>query len=330
MIGTVAAVSLVAQRFYPPHEAPAMLEAILPKLDGTDLSNVLVSQALLIKWLPASHPQEWLPAAFSLWQSFNSTVWTSNWLDLMSQLAELHLDPTVSGPQRRSHYQRKAEQGATAPAEAAEDLNLDPTWPGLMRDFGLFDEQQWQWMTSECLRTMDVPVGNSDKTSDGFLSFAGSGTQDDEVSKAISPFVGSQQGRTNALARLFVYSLMEDASPSPPSAVPSPIPSTPATPRTAASTAPKTSLGGSKVLDSLAKFVQATETFFHPSNAGLWSYKLINFAYCLSHHFYHRWTVRLAFVTMAKSKYMLTTSVFLSPRHSSKNDLIAGLPGPGA
>lgn len=297
MVNVVAAVSMVAQRFYPPHEALAILEAVLPKFDGTDLSNVLVSQAFLIKWLPASHPQDWLPAAFSLWQSFNSSIWSTSWLDAMSQLAELHLDPTLSSPQRVAHYKAKAEADpdTVSAMPAAEDLQHDPSWPGLRRDYGIFDEQQWQWMTSICIRTMDVPVGNSAKNGSGFLSFASSGTLDDDVSKAITPFVGGQQSRTGALARLFVYSMMEDASPSLPSAVPSPAPSTPATPRTAASHPPKTSLGGSRVLDSLAKFVQATETFFHPSNSGLWSVKLINFAYCLASHFFHRWLVRLFF-----------------------------------
>ena len=34
---------------------------------------------------------------------------------------------------------------------------------------------------------------------------------------------------------------------------------------------PKTYLAGSKALDSLAKLIQATESFFHPSNYGAWA-----------------------------------------------------------
>lgn len=39
----------------------------------------------------------------------------------------------------------------------------------------------------------------------------------------------------------------------------------------------KTYLAGSKALDSLAKLVQATESFFHPSNYGAWAPHLVGF-----------------------------------------------------
>lgn len=39
----------------------------------------------------------------------------------------------------------------------------------------------------------------------------------------------------------------------------------------------KTYLAGSKALDSLAKLIQATESFFHPSNYGAWAPHLSRF-----------------------------------------------------
>jgi len=34
---------------------------------------------------------------------------------------------------------------------------------------------------------------------------------------------------------------------------------------------PAAYLGGSKALDSLARMIASTESFFHPSNSGLWT-----------------------------------------------------------
>lgn len=284
MLGTITSVVHCAQRFFPPHEALPMLKCIMPPFDGSDISTVLTVQTQMARWLPLSHPQEWLPTVFALWQSFNSTLGTAIWLDLMARTAELHLDPAISGPQHLEHYRQKAES-PSPPQGAAEDLHLDPTWPGLRKYVSLFDEQQWQWITTECLRTMEVPVGSSSQTSGDFLSIAGAGNHDEQVPKSLSSFI-STPPRTNSLAHIFVNCMMEDAVTMPPSALMTPEPSTPATPLTGR---PTPALGGSRALDSLAKFIQATESFFHPSNIGSYSLKLVNFCFKLSAQFYHRW-----------------------------------------
>jgi hypothetical protein len=63
-----------------------------------------------------------------------------------------------------------------------------------------------------------------------------------------------------SFAGLIVYSMAVDSAPSGRN-----------TPSSASGPKEKTYLAGSKALDSLAKLVQATESFFHPSNYGAWA-----------------------------------------------------------
>ena len=93
-----------------------------------------------------------------------------------------------------------------------------------------------------------------------------------------------------SLATVVVYSMAPDSVPVPPSDAPtplfSPLPSGMNTPQIQTSTlgeylaAPlgkkgrlnaKTFLGGSKALDSLARLIASTESFFHPLNSGPWT-----------------------------------------------------------
>lgn len=62
-------------------------------------------------------------------------------------------------------------------------------------------------------------------------------------------------------------------------------------PSGAATPASPQALAGSFALDSLHKFTQATETFFHPSNYGAWTIMLNKFTQSLSAEFLRRWTV---------------------------------------
>lgn len=93
-----------------------------------------------------------------------------------------------------------------------------------------------------------------------------------------------------SLARIIVYSMAPDGMPVPPSNLPtplfSPLPSGVTTPHSgnhsagdylSASLGKKppakssTYLGGSRALDSLARMIASTESFFHPSNSGSWT-----------------------------------------------------------
>lgn len=93
-----------------------------------------------------------------------------------------------------------------------------------------------------------------------------------------------------SLALIIVYSMAPDGMPVPPSNLPtplfSPLPSGVTTPHSgnhsagdylSASLGKKPSaksstyLGGSRALDSLARMIASTESFFHPSNSGSWT-----------------------------------------------------------
>jgi len=87
-----------------------------------------------------------------------------------------------------------------------------------------------------------------------------------------------------SVATLIIYSMTEDIPPLSPSDASAP-PSGTATP---ASAVP---LAGSHALDSLHKFLQATETFYHPSNYGEWTMLLNKLTQNLSAEFLRRWTV---------------------------------------
>lgn len=96
---------------------------------------------------------------------------------------------------------------------------------------------------------------------------------------------------TASLARIIVYSMAPDALPSPGSNDPTPF----FTPQASGTSTPlpqqngglgdylasplgkgshlkaKTHLAGCKALDSLAKLIASTESFFHPTNSGSWT-----------------------------------------------------------
>lgn len=93
-----------------------------------------------------------------------------------------------------------------------------------------------------------------------------------------------------SLARIIVYSMAPDSIPNPPSNAPTPaftpLPSGMNTPQLHTNSikdylsVPSMKLGhlkyhtylaGSKALDSLARLIASTESFFHPSNSGNWT-----------------------------------------------------------
>ena len=98
------------------------------------------------------------------------------------------------------------------------------------------------------------------------------------------------------LARIIVYSMTQDATPLPPSNAPtpvfSPLPSGVNTPQSndgkqgahlATPLGHQGSTGylaGCRALDSLARMIASTESFFHPSNSGSWTADV-----CIDHAF---------------------------------------------
>ena len=115
------------QRFFPASEASAMLEAMLPNLDGHDLNSVISVQALLVHFLPLSKPDEWLPALFQLWATFKSSLFDDQMLDLLARLTELH----VTEPHSTSKWS----------------------------ETGIFSDEQFALIMTKCLRSAGLPVG---------------------------------------------------------------------------------------------------------------------------------------------------------------------------
>ena len=92
--------------------------------------------------------------------------------------------------------------------------------------------------------------------------------------------------KLSSFASLIVYSMSQDspASRSTPTGT-----NTPLDPNSKK----QTYLAGSKALDSLAKLIQATESFFHPSNYGAWAPHLGRFLQTLTWEFHRRVKVSL-------------------------------------
>ncbi|EJF66455.1 ARM repeat-containing protein [Dichomitus squalens LYAD-421 SS1] len=135
---------------------------------------------------------------------------------------------------------------------------------------GIWSEAEWTFLIGKALGSMNVPVG----ATRGASTTAGhADTMADKQSLRIKKLIN----RSSALAKLIVYSLSLDSSVRPDSG------SAPGTPSS------EGYLAGSRALDSLDKLVTSVESFFHPSNYGIWSLNLTHFVQRLMAEFSKRW-----------------------------------------
>lgn len=140
-----------------------MLQAFLPRLSSS-LNSILATQAFCVHFLPSSHPQYYLPAVFKLWESFNSSIYDEQWLDLMERLAVKHLDPSVSDPAIVQELREMAsERGEMVEPDGVRVEEMGRTdggddsseeWRGLRKDVGIFTDDQWGFIMTKCLRAM--------------------------------------------------------------------------------------------------------------------------------------------------------------------------------
>jgi proteasome activator subunit 4 len=144
-----------------------MLKTFLPRLSSS-LNSILATQAFMVHFLPLSHPQYYLPAVFKLWESFNSEIWDSQWLDFVERLCIKHLDSNQSDPDLVDELKTMAAQqytssGSTAmPSTAStDDSSMDDgtgstrtEWKGIRKDVGIFTDEQWAFLMTKCLRAM--------------------------------------------------------------------------------------------------------------------------------------------------------------------------------
>ncbi|KAI0762664.1 ARM repeat-containing protein [Fomes fomentarius] len=137
------------------------------------------------------------------------------------------------------------------------------------KSVGIWSEAEWTFLIGKALGSMNVPVG----ATRGASTTAGhADTMADKQSLRIKKMIN----RSSALAKLIVYSLSLDG----------PIRQDSGTPGTPSSDG---FLAGSRALDSLDKLITSVESFFHPSNYGVWSLNLTHFVQRLMAEFAKRW-----------------------------------------
>nr|ODN78210.1 proteasome activator subunit 4 [Cryptococcus depauperatus CBS 7841] len=331
---TLLNVAEESQRFFHPGDVDDILEAILPNLQN-NMDSILATQAFLVHFLPITHCQKWLPVLFRLWSGLNSGLWDDQASDIMGQLAILHVDPRRSDPslvskiprslqndpyfdrinpsirnQARNHHARQLDvegkvdedsDGLTywmIPSLVGTETSLtDPEWKGIRKDIGIFTDQQFEFIMSKCLRSLNVPVGGNLASQNSMSVTVADTRASKKVLDAKKPV-----DRVQSLAETIVFSMSEDSLPmSPNSGVNTP--SGIATPTgMSAGKGPlgrvlaqegesqqRRYLAGCKALDHLNQLLTSCETFFHPSNSGHWSPFLTTFLSHLSSNFLERW-----------------------------------------
>ncbi|EJD55475.1 hypothetical protein AURDEDRAFT_109790 [Auricularia subglabra TFB-10046 SS5] len=288
-------VAETARRFFHPATIDEMLATFVPPLNGSDLNIILASQYYLLTFLPLSHPQSYLPMLFRLWESVNSYMYDERMLAFLSQLAEMHVDPTKSDPRLVDEIPDDAiGDGESRVRFDQSDLKSPYLWTGITKDVGIFTEEEWKLIMCKCLASMEIPLADSGSLTTGPSVDGQAGF---EIGRLPKP-----TWRIFSLARIIVYSMAQDGLPLAPSGAATPF-DPPATPARFPHlgdylSAPlgrpgqrkvKTYLAGSKALDSLAKLILSTEHFFHPSNSGAWTADLSAFIKYVTYEFNKRW-----------------------------------------
>lgn len=113
----------------------------------------------MLTFLPLSHPQSYLPMLFQLWESVNSYMFDDRMLQFLARLAEMHVDPSVSDPQRIQDIPDDARsEGEGRPGWPTDDLEVKWKWTGLFDDVGIFSEADWAYIMAKCVSSMGAFV----------------------------------------------------------------------------------------------------------------------------------------------------------------------------
>ncbi|KAH9964279.1 hypothetical protein BC827DRAFT_1190239 [Russula dissimulans] len=210
----------------------------------------LTMMPVITSFLPPTHVHLYLPAIFKIWEAFNSTLLDDRLIEVMGELSEEH----VSGTAGRAG----AEGGAQ--------------W----KDVGIWSETEWTVLMGKALGSMNVPVGATRGAST-------TGAYADAKSSPFSLRIRKTINRFSSLAKIIVYSMAVDGTVRSRSESPS---------SRGEGRVPSRQVGylaGSKAMESLDRFITSTESFFHPSNSGLWSLSLTQFLRSLTSEFCKRW-----------------------------------------
>ncbi|KAG7099513.1 hypothetical protein E1B28_001358 [Marasmius oreades] len=141
----------------------------------------------------------------------------------------------------------------------------------LWNSVGIWTAAEWDVLIGKALGSMNVPVGISrgSSTTAGHADYIFN--KSTRIKKAIN--------RQDAIAKILVYSMAVDG-PVRESAA--------STPNASTSLAQNGYVAGSKAVDSLERLITSTETFFHPSNHGIWTPALTNFLQRVTSELMHR------------------------------------------
>ncbi|KAF8887975.1 hypothetical protein CPB84DRAFT_1684385 [Gymnopilus junonius] len=246
--------------------------------------TLLTMLPVLTSFLPPTHTHLYLPTLFKIWEAFNSAVMDDRLIELCADLSEEH----VSG--------------------FSGDAGLEggATW----KDVGIWKQTEWNLLMGKGLGSMNVPVGamrGGSNTSQHADLLDRSGLK---IKKTIS--------KIHALARILVYSMSLDGDVRESQPV-----QTNKNGKDERLQQQSGYVGGSKAMDSLDGLITSMESFFHPSNTGLWTLSLTTFIQRLSAEFTKRWkeeeldtcktpvtqrltpTIRRAFVNTLKTPALL-------------------------
>ncbi|GJJ09449.1 hypothetical protein Clacol_003672 [Clathrus columnatus] len=262
----------VTRRFFHPAAIEEMLETFLPLMNGTSL-DVGQLQA-------AAHTQLMIHRRLPFYR-FPILNFTCR------QIAEMHVDPTLSDPAIISTIPDDARSdGENRPKWNNDDLKACGVWRGLFKDIGIFTNSQWAIIMSKCLISMvtslcvEIPLADSGSLTTG-------STVDNQARFEIKR-LPKATWRIYSLAKIIVYSMYHDESFITNGVQPNGL-DIYRNPPQSPSFQGRRYLAGCKALDSLSRMITSTESFFHPSNSGSWTSDLTAFIKYLVSEFNKRW-----------------------------------------
>lgn len=95
---------------------------------------------------------------FRIWESVNSYNFDERMLGFLAQLSVMHVDPSVSDPERITSLPDDARsQDEGRPSWDKSDLKSSSGhWTGIHKDVGIFTEDEWNLIMVKCLASMGM------------------------------------------------------------------------------------------------------------------------------------------------------------------------------
>ena len=132
---------------------------------------------------------------FRLWESVNSYMFDDRMLQFLARLAEMHVDPTVSDPERIHDIPDDARSdGEERPNWSKDDLETKWKWSGLFSDVGIFSEADWSFIMAKCMASMGKSIDAC--KSDAYLHVHHLGYRDSPRRRWL-PNYGTKCGRSS-------------------------------------------------------------------------------------------------------------------------------------